>query len=538
VKLSAGVLGLAGLLLAGCAQQDGEATIVSQGPVQGGNGSETTNGFTLLVVNLDGTPATSVQVKVRPSDSMAGSWGDSLSGKLRTRLDTISDQDGHVSVIGLVRGNYTVELRQGDARTLAHQTALPELPYGGKVSLSQAGTPRLQDIRLAGCTLNLFGLDRSATADNTGYLQFDSLPVGTYSFRAWKNGKRAGDGTFLAKTGTSATLLSFELAGSANDPTGFKYASALSINASVGYGNILASFKDFAIPLSLDRDNFEFTGATSNALKFVSPRGTTLPYEVESWDTTTRTAKIWLRLDSILGLTDNQMIQMYWGGAAQPSKGSAFDTATNWWGVWHLRQSLKDATPYLRTATGTAAGVEGWYSNGKNVLTLPGLPPNADSGFTVSLWILPDTAQRAGAPILRQISTDASPFELRMGPFSTWIETHYPNGQTKDNQFPTTSAQGEWLFISVTYDSKKDVMKLFLNGQQVGDPATNLNASNVKMSGSLLLGGADSVGIGFKGLVKEVRLSRSPRSAEWINAEYNFQTERMASRAVTIQRLR
>lgn len=537
MNLKARWLSLAALLLAGCGQQDG-TTILSQGSNQGGNGSETTNGFTLLVVHLDGTPATSVQVRVRPSDSMAGRWGDSLVGSQRTRLDTVSDDAGHVSVAGLVRGNYTVELRLGEARTLAHQTALPEIPYGGKVSLSQAGTPRLRDIRLAGCTLRLFGVDRSAAADAMGYLQFDSLPVGTYSFRAWKNGVRVGDGSFLAQTGTSATLLSYELVGSENDPTGFKYASVLAINASVGYGNILASFRNFAIPLSLDRDNFEFTGASANALKFVSPRGTTLPYEVESWDATTRTAKLWLRMDSIAALTDHQMVQMYWGGIAQPAKGSAFDTSTNWWGVWHLRQSLKDATPFQRAATGTAAGVEGWYSNGKNSLTLPGLPESTDSGFTVSLWILPDTAQRAGAPILRQISPETSPFELRMGPFSTWIETHYPNGQTKDNQFPTTSAQGEWLFVAVTYERKKDVMRLFLNGQQVGDPATNLNASNVKMSGTLLLGGTDSVGIGFKGLVKEVRLSRSPRSAEWINAEYNFQDDRMSSRAVTIQRLR
>lgn len=528
-----GSLALAlGALLAGCGQDSVQPLAL------GGNGSETTNGFTLLVVNSDGVPASSVQVRIRPSDSLAGSWGDSLSGHLRTRLDTASDDEGHVNVSGMVRGSYTVELRQGDNRSLTRQTALPESPYGGRIQLSQASTPWFTDIRLANARLTLQGVDRAATANASGSVKFDSLPTGTYAFRAWKNGVRLGNGTFLAQTGTSAILLSFELAGSENDPTAFKHAAALTLNASVGNGNVRGSFKDYPVPLVLNSGNFDFTGAASNALKFVSPRGTQLAYDVESWDATTRSAKLWIKMDSVQALTDNQITQMYWGGAVQPSGGTIFDTSNGWWGVWHLRQSLKDATPWQRTAIGTPAGMDGWTSNGTNTLTLPSLPAATDSGFTVSLWMLPDTAQRAGAPILTQLSSTGTPFALRMGPFSTWIETHYPNGMTQDNQFPTTSAPGEWLFVTVTYERKNDVMRLYLNGQECGDPATNLNASNVKMDGALILGGRDSSGIGFKGLVKEVRVSSKPRSAEWINAEYIFESNRTSSRVLSLQQLR
>lgn len=522
-------------LLAGCGQDPASPSVAL-----GGNGSETTNGFTLIVLNEDGTPASGALVRLRPSDSLAGSWGDSLVGSQRTRLDTVSDAEGHVTVRGLVRGNYTLEMRLNDARSLAHQSAQADPPFGGSFRLTQAGTPRFQDARLAGCVLGLQGVDRRATADAAGLVQFDSLPTGVYAFRAWKNGKRYGDGTFLAQTGTSAQLLSFDLVGSDNDPGLFLHASMLSINASVGNGNIRDTLLRFPLPLQLTADNFEFSGATPSALKFVSASGRSLPYEVETWDATTKIANLWLLPDTVQGLVDNQMIRMYWGGAVQPSLGSVFDNADGWEGAWHLRQTLKDATPAHNTAAGSAAGLSGWTSNGTGTLELPGLSDTSDSGFTLSLWILPDTGQRAGAPILRQYAANGTDiaFALRMGPYSTWIEVDYPDGTTRKNNFPTVSAQGDWLNIAVTYDRIKDEMRLFLDGQQWGETTTSLGGTGPGMGGALVLGGSDSAGIGFKGMVKDLRVSRTPRSANWLNAEYIVGNPTTAARALSFQRLR
>jgi hypothetical protein len=58
------------------------------------------------------------------------------------------------------------------------------------------------------------------------------------------------------------------------------------------------------------------------------------------------------------------------------------------------------------------------------------------------------------------------------------------------------------------------------------------------MNGTLVLGGSDSAGVGFKGLVKEVRLSTVPRSADWINAEYNIMAPKSNSEPIVFQRLR
>lgn len=522
-------------LLSGCGQDPASAPVA----LSGGNGSETTNGFTLLILKEDGTPAPGAAVRVRPSDSLAGAWGDSLAGRLRTRLDTVSDSEGYVTVNGLARGNYTLEMRLGDARSLAHQSAQAEIPYGGSYRLTQAGTPRLEDLRLANCALALQGVDRRATANAKGYVQFDSLPTGVYAFRAWKNGKRYGDGTFLAQTGTSAQLLSFDLVGSDNDPSQFPHASILSINAGIGHGNIRDTLLRFPIPLLLTEDNFDFTGATPSGLRFISASDRAIPYEVESWDAKTKTAQLWLRPDTLLGLVDNQMIRMYWGGATQPALGPTFDTSDAWTGAWLLRQSLRDATPAQRTATGSPAGLQGWSSSGTNTLELPGLPETSEDGFTLSLWLLPDTAQRPGAPILRQHSADGEvTFALRMGPWSTWIEVNYPDGSTRRNNFPNVSAQGEWLNIAVTYDKRRDEMRLFLNGVQWGETTTNLANSGRNMDGHLVLGGSDSAGVGFKGLVKDLRLSRIPRSDPWINAEYIVGNPASAARALTFQRLR
>jgi hypothetical protein len=522
-----------GWLLSGCGQD-------SAGPVAaGGNGSETTNGFSLRVINQDGTAASDVAVHIRLSDSLAGNWGDSLIGTLRTRLDTVSDPTGLVSVDGLVSGNFTVSLVEGISRSLSHQTAGPGLPYGGTVQLGQASYPRLVDTRIAGCTLDLFGVNVQATADSTGDVQFDSLPVGTYTFRAWKGKTRIGDGTMLVQTGTTASLLNFAFYGAPGDPTAYAHADAISIDASVAGANVAGTLYGFPVPLALDNTNFDFSGSSPSGIMLIGPAGTVLPYSVESWDSVAGQALLWFRMDSLLALHSQQNLQLYWKGPQVSSSEPVFDTANGWWGVWHLDQSLQDATPRKQAATGSAAGVDGWTSNGTNTLTFPSLPESSDSGFTLSLWLLPDTSQRAGAPIVRQYTAGngSVTFALRMGPFSTWIEVDYPDGTTTKNNFPTVSAQGDWLCIAVTYDRIADEMLLYLDGQQWGEPTTNLGGPGKGTAGALVLGGADSAGVGFTGLVKDVRMSSKPRSAAWLNAEYAFEKVTVNS-PISIQRLR
>jgi hypothetical protein len=513
----------------------------------GGNGSETTNGFSFLVVNSDWTPASKVRLRIRPSNLLSENWGDSLRTGLRTRLDTAYDSSGPFHISALAQGNYAVEIRSGSQRSLTHQDALSISSLSDTIKLQQASTPWFQDVRLAGCKLQLFGFEGSATADAKGAVQWDTLPVGIYAFRATKNKDIVGEGTFQASIGSSSQLLTF-VPYKLLDTSAHQHALAILLDASASGANVNANLQGMPIPLQLSKKNFEFAATAPNALRFVSASGLPLPYSVESWDSSNGQANLWLRIDT-LKANVSQILQMYWGNrkSGDEPSGTAFDSSNGWWGVWHLRQNLKDASSYGADARGTAAGVIGWHTDGTDSLMLRSLPTAADAGFTISLWILPDTNQRSGAPIIRQVSNSngSLPFSIRMGPYPTWIEAHYPDSQ-KDQvtRFPTVAPQGEWLQIAVTYDALKEELRLYLNGQQWGD-AASVQAHGLKMDGYLLVGGLDTATssgsladrLGFKGLVKEIRVSRTVRSASWISAEYSFQRETYRS-PLQIQRLR
>lgn len=527
-------------LLAGCGEDTGLSTIASSG---GGNGSETTNGFAILVVSSNWAPVSNVSLRIRPSDSVAGTWGDSLRTGLRTRLDTTSDSVGPLHIEGLAKGNYAVEIRSGDQRSLTHQGAQSASASSDTVKLQQASTPQFQSANLSGCKLLLYGFDATATANSVGFVQWDTLPVGIYSFRAVKSGKTVGEGVFKAESGTSAHLISYI---PTSDSFVYRHALALTLDAAASGANVGADLLGMPIPLPLSDKNIDFSTATSNGLYFLSASGTSLTYNVESWNSAESQANLWLRVDTLKAGTA-QTLQMYWGGQKSGTQGTVFDSSNGWWGVWHLRQSLKDASSYKTDAQGTPAGIVGWHTDGTDSLVLRSLPPSTDSGFTLSLWILPDTNQRPSAPIIRQISSSSKtqPFSIRMGPYSTWIEAHYPDSDSNQvTRFPTVASPGEWLHIAVTYDGAKEELRLYLNGQQWGDVAS-VHAQGLKMDGHLLVGGLDSATssglisdrLGFKGLVKEVRISRTVRSAAWISAEYIFQRETYHS-PIQISRLR
>ena len=519
---------LALTILAGCGEDTGLSTISSNG---GGNGSETTNGFAILVVNSDWAPVSNVSLRIRPSDSLAGEWGDSLRAGLRTRIDTTSNSIGPLHIGGLAKGNYAVEVRSGNQRSLTHQDALSASALSDTVKLQQASTPQFQDARLAGCKLLLYGFDATATANPVGAVQWDTLPVGTYSFRAMKAGTTAGEGVFKAESGTSAHLISYT---PNSDNSVYPHGAAVVLDAAVSGANVGTDLVGMPIPLSLSDKSIDFSTATPNGLRFLSTSGAPLPYNVESWNSAENQAYLWLRVDTLKAGT-SQTLQMYWGSQKAGTQGTVFDSSNGWWGVWHLRQSLKDASSYGIDAQGTPAGIIGWHTAGSDSLVLRSLPSSTNSGFTISLWILPDTNQRPGAPIIRQVSSSSNshPFSIRMGPYSTWIEAHYPDSDSNQvTRFPTVASPGEWLHIAVTYDATKQELRLYLNGQQWGDVAS-VHAQGLKMDGHLLVGGLDTATssglisdrLGFKGLVKEVRVSRTTRSAAWISAEYNFQRE-------------
>lgn len=92
----------------------------------------------------------------------------------------------------------------------------------------------------------------------------------------------------------------------------------------------------------------------------------------------------------------------------------------------------------------------------------------------------------------------------------------------KPSTFGTTTGTTNFEHVVLTHDGTR--MSYYINGQLMG--STTVNTDFWSNSNDLIIGGghrATSTPIYFDGIVDEVRVSSSARSAEWIQTQYNNQ---------------
>ena len=82
--------------------------------------------------------------------------------------------------------------------------------------------------------------------------------------------------------------------------------------------------KDFPLLVRLDKDFFDFTQAKPKGedIRFSTPAGTELPYQIEQWDAGKGSAIIWVRIPDITG-NAKQEIKVRWGNAAARSESNS-----------------------------------------------------------------------------------------------------------------------------------------------------------------------------------------------------------------------
>ena len=107
-----------------------------------------------------------------------------------------------------------------------------------------------------------------------------------------------------------------------------------------------ADLTDFQVKITLDSSNFDFSKANSDGsdIRFADATGNTIPYYIESWDSTNQRAVIWIKVPSIPA-SGSTTVYMYYGNseATSESNGDAvfeffddFDTfdSSKWYTGW------------------------------------------------------------------------------------------------------------------------------------------------------------------------------------------------------------
>ena len=302
-------------------------------------------------------------------------------------------------------------------------------------------------------------------------------------------------------------------------------------------------------------DGFHYTDCpTSSCLWFTDTNDNTLPFDVDTWDTTSNSL-VWV---SVPSLSSSATITMHWDSSGAPA---GQPDSTNVWsrasyvGVWHMNEILEDTTKgthYTPDASG-----KGWHaykanendtypapisvagnaatppptgrainnSNGDSTRTTGGflVPASATSGttisrFTISLFEENTVESHDRAVAIGGTATGAN--EWNNGCLTANKQESYVmaplNGGYANFFYNDGLADNAWRHIAGVFNSS-------LSGY-VDGVYKDLNKSTIRYSVTLNYG----LGIGtfvnqhaqtFSGYLDEIRIRNAPSTAEWIVAE-------------------
>jgi biopolymer transport protein ExbB len=261
-----------------------------------------------------------------------------------------------------------------------------------------------------------------------------------------------------------------------------------------------------AVAVRLHSGNFDFTAAKEDGSDLRVVAGddkTPLKFSVERYDSVNELAVLWVQLPSVLPGSDKNIFYVYGGNAKAAAEGDGnvtggFDAAT----VIALHFSDKPAGAdqlgavkpqgtLLTEPNGLLATSA--KLTGEAVVYALSDKPVVDAGnqLTVSLWVKLDDVQRATL-----LNWGGLTLSLNGGK----VVVRADKAEVSGGEVPVA----RWTQVALRLGLGKAT--LFVNGAQVaqGDLATPALASSLRL------------GEGARGLMDEVQLAATLRSAEWI----------------------
>ena len=340
----------------------------------------------------------------------------------------------------------------------------------------------------------------------------------------------------------SASLVSLgamQQASVGEDYATWSNSTPILLNTKASGANVATTVTKFPVLVRLNSGNSAiFTAAQTNGqdIRFAKLNGTHLPYQIEQWNSTAKTAAIWVLVDSIKGNDSASYFKMYYGkaGAADSSKGSAvFDTTNGFQAVLHLSEATgtnNDATinAYNGTPNGTtdSTGIIGsakYFNGTASYIDLVGtaagkLNFDANGTYTVSVWGYGLDTTNAyyvskgdGHYSLYHRSAGALAF-VETNTIREWVQT------------PSTGIPTKWSYIAGIRNNT--AMALYVDGALVSTTIVTGTTTGGRNTGnSVQIGRMSGSTNYFTGKIDEVQIANVVRSADWIKLSYQNQKE-------------
>jgi len=509
---------------------------------------ETSNGLAAVVVDSANVPVVGARVNVRPCVFA----GDSVSTR-----SAVTDADGKFKFDTLPTGNWCLQVQtqnQGSFITLDSVTrglasdSLHLAPLGamqGSVPLP----PGLMRVEI-----QVLGLAIVVWTNANGYFQLDSLPPGTYSIRAVIPGTDSVVGASDVAVLTGETTSQIVLLPPLQSTDAFSHSFSVIFNTSATGAALTENLYHVPVLLRLDSTEFPRGASFGGAdLRAYSAQGFELPLEIQAWDSVSRSARVWVRLDTLNANDSIQNITLRWGNHLAVSHSfpaSVFDTTDGWDLVWHLSNATLDSSFRPRIPDATAwkndaklQGMTLWvlsplgqslYFDG-NLTSVSGAAANVELGrrsFTLEFWMQTDVK---GAMIFNRAHSDEAwnhhhrMILLGKPAFPAATLDWYPSfvGWGSPNIYATCSTavdSSAWVHMTLRrtmQGADSGLSQWFLNGMPMATTGTISELELDDPIDSLFLGkGAPEGGRKFRGSLAEFRISRMARSDAWIHLNY------------------
>jgi biopolymer transport protein ExbB len=308
----------------------------------------------------------------------------------------------------------------------------------------------------------------------------------------------------------------------------WQYRKEIGFDLSPTGADVAATVSDVPVLVRLSLANFSYFGDTkpdaSDFRVIAADDKTALKFHFERYDPQNQLAFLWIGMPKLSGGVKTEKVYVYYGNSnatAGADQTGTFDV--NQALVLEFSQSSGlplDSTAYKNNPTQFTAELDpasliggGAKFEGAQSITVPAsaslrlLPAQ---GLTLSAWVKADGPQKR-ASIL---SLSEQNRELTLGIDGTHAYARYAGGGA-----PVTVTQsngelpaGEWHHLALTAGSGQ--LTLYIDGAAVGQSAISLQ----EIGGELTVGASGHGSDFYTGLMDQVEVSKSARSADWIKA--------------------
>ena len=342
----------------------------------------------------------------------------------------------------------------------------------------------------------------------------NSMSVSTYFTWARRPSTRCASPVLKSRTAVALSLALLVLPTIAQawwNPD-WKQRTAITLNTTDAGVKTDAAVNAMAIPVRLHSGNFDFLSAKPDGSDLRVVGGddkTPLKFWIERFDSLNELGVLWVQVPNVLPGTDKNTVYVYGGNEKAPAEtanAAVFDAATL--AAFHFAEKdgvAADQSGAIKAAAAVPIEVNGligqsahpagtaivWPANDK-------LKGAANSSRSFAMWVKPDTAAGtlfAQGPV--KLSINSGTLTAQVG------NTIVTGG---------TIAPATWSQVVLTLGAGKAT--LYVNGAQAGQG----NAQTPAIEGEV------RAAEGYTGLLDELEISDSARSAEWVRLGYAAQS--------------